>query len=210
MKGDYMHEKITWLGHASFRIDAEKLMFIDPWKLTAEAQADIVLVSHSHYDHYSPDDIELVSGPDTVIVTVKELEDKFEDSTVHAMAQYDEITVDGVKIFAPPAYNLNKAFHTLESGWIGFVIEAGGQRLYYAGDTDAIPEMQELKDIDVALLPVGGTYTMTAEEAATAANGFKPKVAIPYHYGDIVGEQNDAERFAELFEGETVILEPQH
>ena len=106
--------------------------------------------------------------------------------------------VKGIKFSTVPAYNLSKAFHTRASNWVGYVIEIEGVRIYHAGDTDFVPEMKELKAIDIALLPVGGTYTMNAEEAAKAVNSFKPKVAVPMHYGKIVGSERDAERFKEL------------
>lgn len=200
-----MLDKLTWLGHASFRISGQKLIYIDPWKLKADDEADIVLISHSHYDHYSADDLKMVSGPKTVVVTVAELKSKI-GGNVRVVAPGDKIDVGGVGIEAVPAYNIDKKFHPKQNGWVGFVVEMGGERLYYAGDTDAIPEMDNLTNIDLALMPVGGTYTMTAEEAAKAADRFKPAAAVPYHWGDIVGSKSDADRFKEIFSGKTVIL----
>lgn len=200
-----MLDKLTWLGHASFKISGEKLIYIDPWKLKGQDEADIVLISHSHYDHYSAEDLKMVSGAKTIVVTVAELKSKI-GGDVRIMAPGDKIDVEGVGIEAVPAYNIDKKFHPKQNGWLGFVVEMGGGRLYYAGDTDAIPEMDDLTNIDVALMPVGGTYTMTAEEAAKAADRFKPAVAVPYHWGDIVGSKSDADRFKESFSGKTVIL----
>jgi L-ascorbate metabolism protein UlaG (beta-lactamase superfamily) len=202
-----MLEKITWLGHAAFKIEGEKTVFIDPWKLKTSGRADIILVSHPHYDHYSQPDIDKLRGPQTVVVTVREVASQVGGS-VKIVKPGDVIEVHGVKIEAPPAYNIGKQFHPKGNGWIGFVVEMGGERLYYAGDTDGIPEMGKLKNIDVALLPVGGTYTMDAKEAAEAARAIKPKVAVPYHWGDIVGSSSDAKRFAELYGGKSEILTP--
>ncbi len=200
-----MLDKLTWLGHASFRIDGQKRVYIDPWKISAGPAADLVLVSHSHYDHYSQEDIDKISGPNTVLVTVKEVADKA-GGNVEIVEPGDTTEVLGIKIEAPPAYNISKQFHPKANGWIGFVVEMGGKRLYYAGDTDIVPEMRDLLNIDVALLPVGGTYTMNANEAAEAAKIIKPGVAVPYHWGDIVGSANDAQRFARMYGGKVEIL----
>jgi L-ascorbate metabolism protein UlaG (beta-lactamase superfamily) len=202
-----MLDKLVWLGHASFRIDGSKRIYIDPWKISGGPQADLVLVSHSHYDHYSQEDIDRISGPDTVLVTVEEVAAKAKGN-VEVVEPGDTVEVKGVKIEAPPAYNIGKQFHPKSNGWVGFVVELDGKRLYYAGDTDDIPEMRDLLKIDVALLPVGGTYTMNAAEAAEAAKTIKPGVAVPYHWGDIVGDAADARRFAQLYGGKVEILKP--
>lgn len=199
---------LQWLGHASFRIAHEdKVIYIDPWKLENEPNdATFVLVSHSHYDHYSADDIAKVSEPDTKLIASADViarEKAGEAIMPGLMVEYE-----GVRINAVPAYNPNKEFHPRANNWVGFVIEIGSKRIYYAGDTDITEEMKALKNIDVALLPVGGTYTMDAAEAARAANHFKPKTAIPYHWGDIVGSRSDAEKFAKSADCETKILTP--
>ena len=201
-----MIEKVKWLGHASFKITGEKVVYIDPWKLSISDEADIVLVSHPHYDHYSQEDVNKVSGLATVIVTVKELEAKV-GGNVRILAPGQKVEVEGVTIEGVSAYNVGKDFHPKANGWLGFVVEMGRERVYYAGDTDKIPEMTDLRNIDVALLPVGGTYTMSAQEALEAAELIKPSVVVPYHWGDIVGDAGDAQTFAAAFSGETVILE---
>lgn len=202
-----MIENITWLGHASFKIAGSKLIYIDPWKIDEQSAADLILISHSHYDHFSKGDIAKVRGPNGRIITVSELGDDI-GGNVHVLAPGEKVTVDEVIIEAVAAYNIGKEFHPKANGWIGFIVEMDGERLYFAGDTDRIPEMDNIGSIDVALLPVGGTYTMDATEAAAAANAIKPKVAVPYHWGDIVGSRRDAEAFALQFHGKTVILEP--
>ena len=202
-----MPEGIEWFGQASIKIKGEKTIYIDPWKLKGEHEkADIVLVTHSHYDHLSPDDIAKLQKDDTVIVVPADGEAKL-SGDVRTVKPGDVVEIGGVKVEAVPAYNPNKEFHPKANNWVGYVITMGGKRYYHAGDTDFIPEMKELMEIDYAFLPVGGTYTMNAEEAAKAANLIKAKVTIPMHYGDIVGKKEDAEKFKSLVEGEVEILE---
>lgn len=199
---------LQWLGHAGFKIcDKDTVIYIDPWKLDdSPHDATLVLVSHGHYDHYSPDDIAKVSTQETKLIA---------SADVIAKAKAGEVILPGliiefgnVKVSGVAAYNLNKQFHPKANNWAGFVIEIGGQRIYYAGDTDLTGEMKALKEIDVALLPVGGTYTMDAAEAAEATRHIQPKRAIPYHWGDIVGGRADAEIFADAAECEVQILSP--
>jgi len=167
-------------------------------------QADLILVTHDHYDHCSPEDVARISKADTVIVTIAAAAKKLKGD-VRVVEPGDSLTVKGIPIEVVPAYNVNKKFHPRDAGHVGFIITVDGQRIYHTGDTDFIPEMKDLK-VDVALLPVSGTYVMTADEAANAAKAINPKVAIPMHYGEIVGSREDAERFRELYEGEVVIL----
>jgi L-ascorbate metabolism protein UlaG (beta-lactamase superfamily) len=189
--------EIKWIHHASFRIAGlDGVLYVDPWKLEdSPHDADVVFVSHSHYDHYSPTDIKKVSKDDTAIVapagTIKEV---LATSTVEPGERMviKQMTIEGVA-----AYNVSKAFHPRVSRWCGAVFTIDGKRIYYAGDTDLIPEMSDLADVDVALLPVGGTYTLDATEAAAACKAIGCKAAIPYHWGDIVGSLADAERFAQ-------------
>lgn len=199
---------IQWLGHASFKIRHEnEVLYIDPWKLKdSPHDATLVLISHSHYDHYSPQDIAKVSGPDTKLVAAADVVAK--QNSGEAMMNGLTIELENVRLIGVAAYNPNKQFHPRANNWVGFVIELGEKRLYYAGDTDLTPEMKALKSIDVAMLPVGGTYTMDAAAAAEAVASIKPKVAIPYHWGDIVGTRSDAESFAEAASCDVKILTP--
>lgn len=200
-----MIEKISWLGHASFKIVDDKVVYIDPWKLGRAEPADMILVTHSHYDHCSPQDVAKLQKEGTVIVTVADCAGKFRGD-VRIMKPGDSLKIDEVTIEAVPAYNTDKPNHPKAAGGVGFIIEMGGSRIYHAGDTDLIPEMEGIK-ADIALLPVAGP-TMTAEEAAQAAERINPQVAIPMHYGEFVGSRADAEKFKRLCSCEVRILEP--
>lgn len=194
-------ENISWLGHDSFLIKADgKTIIIDPYQIPGGEQADIILITHDHYDHCSPEDVARIQGDTTVLVTEKASAKKL-SGDVRTMQPGESLEVAGVTIEAVPAYNTNKKFHPKKNNWLGFIINAGGCRIYHAGDTDLIDEMAELKDIDIALLPVSGTYVMTAEEAVAAAMLIKPKVAIPMHYDSLVGTREDAEHFADKLAG---------
>jgi len=199
-------DNIHWYGHASFRIDdAGKHIYIDPWKMPEGApKADVILVTHGHYDHYSADDVARLSGPRTKLVGPPDVAREAGGGAV-GLKPGQTTEVAGLRIAAVPAYNTDKKFHPKGNAWVGFVVTlSDGTTVYHAGDTDAIPDMKKLK-VDVALLPVSGTYVMTAAEAAKAANGFGPQVVIPMHWGDIVGGRGDAEAFEAAFTGRTVI-----
>ncbi|MCS7285697.1 MAG: MBL fold metallo-hydrolase [Anaerolineae bacterium] len=202
-----MVENIHWLGHDSFRLEGEVTVYIDPWKLPPNLpKADIILITHEHYDHCSPEDVAKIQKADTVIVTIPAAAKKLKGE-IKTVKPGDKITVKGIEVEMVPAYNIDKPFHPKEAGHVGFIVTLGGKRIYHAGDTDFIPEMKGLKT-DIALLPVSGTYVMTADEAARAADAIKPEIAIPMHYGEIVGSEKDAERFKELTSVQVVILKP--
>ncbi len=183
------------------------MIYIDPWKIPQTPHdATYILVSHSHYDHLSIPDVDKVSTPQTRIVAPKDVTDPLGRGDIllpGGKIQLGNITVEGVA-----AYNPAKKFHPKANNWLGFIINLDGLRIYYAGDTDLTDEMKVLKNIDLALMPVGGTYTFNAEEAAEALTYFKPARAIPYHYGDIVGEPADAQIFAEKAPRKVTILKP--
>ena len=203
-----MGNTLRWLGHASFKIShGDTIIYIDPWKLKdSPKDASFVLVSHSHYDHYSHEDVVKVSGADTKVIGSADVIAK--EKAGQEISPGQTIEIGSVRISAVAAYNPKKQFHPKASNWVGFVIELDSKRIYYAGDTDLTDEMKALKDIDVALLPVGGTYTMNPTDAAEATKYIKPKRAIPYHWGDIVGGRADAEAFAEAAGCEVQILSP--
>ena len=198
-----MLDKMTWLGHDGFKIEGSKTVYIDPYNIEAGSKADLVLVTHDHFDHCSPEDVEKVQHPETVIVTEKDSAKKL-SGKVKTMQPGDSVTIDSVKIEAVPAYNTNKDFHPKANGWLGFVLEMDDVRIYHAGDTDFIPEMKDL-NVDIALLPVSGTYVMTADEAVDAALAINPGVAVPMHYGAIVGDGTDADTFKAQLEGKVAV-----
>jgi len=205
-----MSVKLQWFGHASFKISSgSDVIYIDPWKLKdTPHDATIVLVSHSHYDHYSAEDIAKVSGMTTKFIAAEDVIQK--QGKGQTLKPGQSIDVNGIKITGIPAYNLAKQFHPKSNNWLGFVIEIAGKRIYYAGDTDLTDEMKALKNIDLALLPVGGKFTMNAAEAADATKQFKPRQAIPCHWGDVdvVGSQADADNFKKLAACKVTVLKP--
>ncbi|MDZ7338757.1 MAG: MBL fold metallo-hydrolase [candidate division KSB1 bacterium] len=197
---------VHWYGHASFRLqDGDSQIYIDPWKVPANAPlADIVLVTHSHFDHYAPATIaRLVKGntrliaPPDVIAQAQKTRDldalRQKRESLIPISPGDTVSIGGIQIVAVPAYNVGKEFHKRENRWVGYVVRLQrGEVVYHAGDTDFIPEMRGIH-LDVALLPIGGTYTMGAEEAAKAVEAMRPRVVVPMHYGDIVGGPKDVE-----------------
>ena len=193
-----MVEKISWFGHASVRIKSEKTIYIDPWKIKGSEKADLILITHSHYDHLSPEDVKKLQKEETVILATPDCLSQL-SGDVRTVKPGDRLTVLGVDVEVVPSYNLKKAFHPKGNNWVGYVVVVEGNRVYYTGDTDFIPEMKNIR-ADIVILPVGGTYTMDAREAAEAVNVMKPKVAVPIHYGDIVGSRKDAQKFKEFAE----------
>jgi L-ascorbate metabolism protein UlaG (beta-lactamase superfamily) len=204
-----MIKNIHWLGHDTFKVVGEKVIYTDPFKIKKKDTADIVLITHEHFDHCSPEDVKKIQGPNTVIVATSDCAQKL-SGKIKVVKPGDKMNVEGIEIEAVPAYNTNKQFHTKDKGWVGYIFTVQGQRIYIAGDTDYIPEMKNFK-VDIALLPVSGTYVMTADEAVKAALDIKPKVAIPMHYGSIVGSEKDAKKFADSLREkiEVVILKEQ-
>lgn len=204
--------KIKWLGHDGFEITTEDVtLMIDPFQVESDRQADIILVSHSHYDHCSVEDIAKLAKPSTVIVTEAESAEKLSSAKlckdIRIVKPGDSLTVSGILIEAVAAYNVDKTFHPKEKGWLGFIVTIDGVRVYHAGDTDLIPEMDGMS-VDIALLPVSGTYVMTAEEAVDAAKRIKPGTAIPMHYNSIVGTDEDAMKFKQALEGTCEVVIP--
>src|SRR5579864_2167629 len=204
---EYKGIKIRWLGHDSFSLTGSIKIIIDPYKITKQEKADLILISHNHFDHLSVDDLKNVSTRDTSIVAAKECIDMLKGFSFKekiGISPGEEKTVRGIKIKSVPAYNLNKInpdtkkpFHPKEDNKVGFLFELNDITIYHTGDTDLIPEMSDLKP-DIVLVPVSGTYVMTAQEAAKAVEKIKPKIAIPMHYGVIVASEKDARDFKHL------------
>ncbi len=200
-------EKIKWLGHASFKLSGRRIIYIDPWKIQEEEKADIILISHSHYDHFSLEDIKKITSQETDILMTPDCQSKLREvlGKVTLIEPRKKYNIKNVLIETTPSYNLNKKFHPKENDWVGFIINHNNSRIFYAGDTDNIPEIKNIK-VDVALIPVSGTYVMNYKEAANLVNEMKPKIAIPYHYGDIVGTEQDALKFKKLAKIQVEIL----
>ena len=195
MELNEMMDKVHWLGHDSFRIDGEQVVYVDPYDIEPGQKADLILITHVHHDHCSPEDIAKIYKEDTVIVTEKDSAANLQGD-IRVARPGDAMVIGGIAIQAVPAYNTNKNFHPRANDWLGFILETQGVKIYHAGDTDFIPEMESVQ-ADVAFLPVGGTYTCDALEAAKAANTIKPKAAVPIHFGSVVGTKADADTFIE-------------
>ena len=210
--------ELLWMGHSSFQItnnNDNKIIYIDPYNLPARdniEKADIILITHSHYDHCSFADMEKIVKENSVIVVTPDSQSKVVRFKVPVkiflMEPNQELVFGNLKLTSIPAYNTDKHFHPKEENWVGYILKFVKENItiYHSGDTDLIPEMQKLtgysqKDKDfIAILPVGGRYTMTAEEAAQAAFIIKPTLAIPMHYGSVAGTDEDAKEFKELCE----------
>ncbi|MCP4199394.1 MAG: MBL fold metallo-hydrolase [Proteobacteria bacterium] len=198
--------KIDWTGHDGIRIEAGNMaIYIDPYQIEkGGVPADILLISHEHFDHCSMEDIEKIKTDDTAVVCSSGCK---VEGNVQTVKPGDAVTVKGIQIEVVDSYNTDKPMHPKSMGGVGYIIEVEGQRIYHAGDTDLIPEMADF-DCDIALLPVSGKYVMNADEAAEAAKRINPKVAVPIHWGSgVVGTVEDAERFQSLLEGTDIRVE---
>jgi L-ascorbate metabolism protein UlaG (beta-lactamase superfamily) len=211
MDAEKFVKSIHWLGHDSFLLDGPPVVYFDPWQLAGDLPtADLVLVSHQHGDHCSPPDIQKVSDAHTITVASKLAAEALPGA--RAVAPGDSFTLKGVEIEVVPAYNVSKfrapgvPFHPKSDQHVGYIVKMDGVRIYFAGDTDHIPEMKDFM-CDIALLPVSGTYVMTVAEAAQAANMISPQIVIPMHYGAGIGATDDGAKFAALYEGKVVLLQ---
>ena len=198
-----MLENIEVLYHSSIRINKEKTIYIDPFKIDKNYNdADIVFITHDHYDHYSEEDIDKVINENTTIIIPEELltnllRKGINKNAIITVEPNEKYMVQGIKFETIPAYNTNKIFHPKENGWVGYIITLDDIRYYIAGDTDITEENRRVK-YDVAFVPVGGTYTMDFKEAAQLINEIQPKIAVPIHYGSVVGTKQDATDFIKL------------
>ncbi|MBI4366239.1 MAG: MBL fold metallo-hydrolase [Deltaproteobacteria bacterium] len=199
---------LSWLGHASFRLQSKagKVVYIDPWEVRSTAKADLILITHEHYDHCSPEDVKKLSTPETVVVAPADCAAKI-GGAVTTVKPGVRGTYAGFAVETVPAYNIDKAFHPKAKGWVGYLLTIDGKRVYHAGDADLIPEMEGIV-CDVALLPVGGTYNMNAAEATAATTKIRAKEWVPMHWGKIVGSQADAEAFRKGVTNGIVVILP--
>lgn len=186
---------VSLFKNSGIRMEKSRVIYFDPYLVNRKVNdADVVFISHSHHDHMDIGSIGRVARSDTVVIAPEDCVDDLEAagfSNILAVTPMKDYEVLGLKFRTVPMYNIGKKFHTKDKNWVGYVVYIDGASYYFAGDTDFIPEMEEIQ-ADVAFLPVGGTYTMTAEEAAKAANAIKPRIAVPMHYADVAGKEEDA------------------
>lgn len=209
---------IQWLGHAGFRCSGEKIIYFDPFQVSKSFNdADAILISHEHYDHCDPASIKKLVCAKTVIACPPDCTSKLrglEFKQLLLVEPNKEYQIYGLYVATIPAYNINKfrshgvVFHPREQHWVGYVITIDNVKIYHAGDTDKIPEMRTLEGIDIAFVPVSGTYVMSAQEAADAVQSFHPKLSMPMHYGSIVGSVADASKFKALLAGKQNVRLP--
>lgn len=218
--------EVEWLGHAGFRIKSseDKIIYIDPFQIgiaPEKEKADIVLITHSHFDHCNLEDINKIIKPNSRVVITADCQSKVARTKVPIKIEITEpgkeFDFGNIRVSAVPAYNIDKSFHPKDEAWVGYIIKVDNAVFYHSGDTDVIPEMQKLTGYKkqgtefVALLPIGGKYTMSPEEALEAVKIIKPNIVVPMHYGKVIGSSEDAKEFARLCgeEGFKVqILEP--
>jgi L-ascorbate metabolism protein UlaG (beta-lactamase superfamily) len=209
-------DAVEWLGHSGFRIRTRGgVIYIDPYRVGEGPEANLILITHGHYDHFSPQDVERLSGPRTWLIGPASVAERVSGQVI-SIAPGEAVErelLPGVAVSAVAAYNTSKRdpqgnlFHPREAGWVGYELDVIGERLYHSGDTDVIPEMDSVTGVDVALLPVSGVYVMTAGEAAEAARRIQPRVAVPMHWGEHIGSFQDARDFADKAPVKVEILE---
>lgn len=205
----FMTENIVVFKHNSIRIGTEQgMVYVDPFEMTEEPRdGAFILITHDHYDHFSPEAIEKVANENTVLVVPEKMDAKARKvagivGKIVTVRPNEKREIDGLQLETVPAYNILKPFHPKSAEWVGYIVNANGKRVYVAGDTDLTKEAQEVK-CDVALVPIGGMYTMDAKKAAELVNRLQPEVAIPVHYGAIIGSEEDRKEFEKLVEAPT-------
>ena len=193
--------------HSSIKINGEKIIYIDPYKIKEiNKDADLIFITHEHYDHYSIEDINKIKKSNTRFIVPKSMKnrlviDEISESDIISVDVKNKYSVDDIEFETIPAYNINKSFHPKSNNWVGYIININNIKYYIAGDTDITDEAINVK-CDIAFIPIGGTYTMDYKEAATLTNKIKPKYTIPIHYGLIVGKYEDAIKYSNLLDKE--------
>lgn len=193
--------------HSSIKINGKKIIYIDPYKIKEiNKDADLIFITHEHYDHYSIEDINKIKKSNTRFIVPKSMKnrliiDRISENDIISVDVKNKYNVDDIEFETIPAYNINKSFHPKNNNWVGYIININNIKYYIAGDTDITDEAINVK-CDIAFIPIGGTYTMDYKEAATLTNKIKPKYAIPIHYGLIVGKYEDAIKYSNLLDKE--------
>ena len=193
--------------HSSIKINGEKVIYIDPYKIKeVNKDADLIFITHEHYDHYSIEDINKIKKSNTRFIVPKSMKnrlviDRISENDIISVDVKNKYNVDDIEFETIPAYNINKSFHPKNNNWVGYIININNIKYYIAGDTDITDEAINVK-CDIAFIPIGGTYTMDYKEAATLTNKIKPKNTIPIHYGLIVGKYEDAIKYSNLLDKE--------
>lgn len=201
---------IEVLCHSSIKINKHLVMYFDPYNIQDETHdADIIFCTHTHYDHFSEEDILKVKNDKTIFVGTEDsyvnaMKLGFSEERLRIVEPNNKYDVLGIKFETVPAYNIDKKYHPKENGWVGYILEIDDLHYYIAGDTDLTPEAKTVS-CDVALIPIGGRFTMNAKEAASLINTIEPQIAIPTHYGKIIGTSDDAELFEKLVKDEILV-----
>ena len=201
-----MQEKITINTQSSIRIESEKVIYFDPFKIEKETHdADFVFITHDHYDHFELDSLKKVMNDNTLVIIPDSMFLKvvpyMNQKQVRGVVPNEDYVINGLSFSTIPSYNLNKNFHPRSSNFVGYLLDIEDQKVLVTGDTDKTPELLNVK-CDIAFVPIGGTYTMDYKEAAEAINHIKPTLVIPTHFGSIVGNKTDANKFAELLDSD--------
>ncbi len=200
-----MLNNVSVLYHSSIKINKKKVIYIDPYNIdNTYNDADIIFITHDHYDHYSEEDIDKIKKENTIIIVPKNMYEKlskygFKEKNIIVVEPNKKYSVEEINFETLPAYNMNKEFHPKENNWVGYIIEIENIKYYIAGDTDIVNENRKVR-CDIAFVPIGGTFTMDFKEAAILINEIKPKIAVPIHYGSLVGTKQDALEFSKLLD----------
>ena len=194
-------DNITVNTQSSIKLKFNKILYFDPYEIKDDMHdADIIFITHNHYDHFDIESINKIKNENTIIVAPKSMENvinKLDFKDYVYLNPFEETSIDNIFIKGVPAYNINKPFHPRSNNWLGYIITYNGISYYIAGDTDKIEEAENVK-CDIAFVPIGGHFTMDAYEASELIKIIKPKEVIPIHYGSIVGNIDDAKKLKEF------------